>query len=90
MRFAYHADGETSVPTLPTQLTLRGTNVIQVVSTDDNPAPHGVVFQASESITVEDGAAFTLEGVDNATHVVDAAARTVRLEMPVGTTIIFR
>ena len=91
VRFAYHADGVTSAPTLPTKLTLRGTNVIQVVSSDDNPAPRGVVFEARESITVEEGAAFTLEGVGNATRVVvDAAAKTVRLETSVGTTIIFR
>ena len=91
VRFAYHADGVTSAPTLPTKLTLHGTNVIQVVSSDDNPAPRGVVFEARESITVEEGAAFTLEGVGSATRVVvDAAAKTVRLETPVGTTIIFR
>ena len=91
VRFAYHADGVTSAPTLPTKLTLRGTNVIQVVSTDDNPAPRGVVFEARESITVEEGAAFTLEGVGNATRVVvDPVAKTVRLETSVGTAIIFR
>ena len=91
VRFAYHADGVTSAPTLPTKLTLRGTNVIQVVSSDDNPAPRGVVFEARESITVEEGAAFTLEGVGNATRVVvDSTAKTVRLETSVGTMIIFR
>ena len=91
VRFAYHADGVTSAPTLPTKLTLRGTNVIQVVSSDDNPAPRGVVFEARESITVEEGAAFTLEGVGNATRVVvDPVAKTVRLETSVGTAIIFR
>ena len=91
VRFAYHADGVTSAPTLPTQLTLRGTNVIQVVSSDDKPAPRGVVFEARESISVEEGAAFTLEGVGNATRVVvDPTAKTVRLETSVGTTIIFR
>ena len=91
VRFAYHADGVTSAPTLPTKLTLRGTNVIQVVSSDDNPAPRGVVFEARESITVEEGAAFTLEGVGNATRVVvDPTAKTVSLETSVGTAIIFR
>ena len=91
VRFAYHDDGVTSAPTLPTQLTLRGTNVIQVVSTDDQPAPRGVVFQARDSITVEEGAAFVLEGARNATRVVvDAAAKTVSLETSLGTAIIFR
>ena len=90
-RFAYHADGVTSAPTLPTQLTLRGTNVIQVMSTDENPAPRGVVFQAHDSITVEEGAAFSLEGVGSATRVVvDVAAKTVSLETTVGTVLIFR
>ena len=91
MRFAYHADGVTSAPTLPTKLTLRGTNVIQVVSTDDKPAPRGVVFQARESIMVEEGAAFTLEGVGGATRVVvDPTAKTVSLETSLGSAIIFR
>ena len=84
-------DGVTSAPTTVSQLTLRGTNVIQVVSTDDQPAPRGVVFQANDSITVEEGAAFVLEGARNATRVVvDAAAKTVSLETSLGTTIIFR
>ena len=65
--------------------------MIQVVSSDDKPAPRGVVFEARESITVEEGATFTLEGVGNATRVVvDPTAKTVRLETSVGTTIIFR
>ena len=91
VRFAYHDDGVTSAPTTVSQLTLRGTNVIQVVSTDDQPAPRGIVFQAEESMTIEEGAAFVLEGARNATRVVvDAAAKTVSLETSLGTTIIFR
>ena len=91
VRFAHHADGVTSAPTTVSQLTLRGTNVIRVVSTDDKPAPRGVVFQATESMTVGDGAAFTLEGAGNATRVViDASAKTVSIETALGTAIIFR
>jgi hypothetical protein len=91
VRFAYHDDGVTSAPTTVSQLTVRGTNVIQVVSTDDKPAPRGVVFQADESMTIEEGAAFVLEGVGNATRVVvDAATKTISLETSLGTTIIFR
>ena len=91
VRFAYHDDGVTSAPTTVSQLTVRGTNVIQIVSTDDKPAPRGVVFQAGESMTIEDGAAFVLEGVGNATRVVvDTAAKAVRLETSLGTAIIFR
>ena len=91
VRFAHHADGVTSAPTTVSQLTLRGTNVIQVVSTDDKPAPRGVVFQAEESMTIEEGAAFVLEGARNATRVVvDATAKTVSLETSLGTAIIFR
>ena len=54
-------NGETLLA--PTQLTLRGTNVIQVVSTDDQPAPRGVVFQARDSITVEEGADVVFENI---------------------------
>ena len=91
VRFAYHDDGVTSAPTTVSQLTVRGTNVIQIVSTDDKPAPRGVVFQAGESMTIEEGAAFVLEGVGNATRLVmDTAAKTVRLETSLGTAIIFR
>jgi hypothetical protein len=91
VRFAYHADGVTSAPTTVSQLTLRGTNVIQVVSTDDQPAPRGVVFQANGSMTIEEGAAFVLEGARNATRVVvDATAKTISLETSLGTTIFFR
>lgn len=91
VRFAYHDDGVTSAPSTVSQLTLRGTNVIQVVSTDNQPAPRGVVFQANDSITVEEGAAFLLEGARNATRVVvDTTAKTVSLETSLGTAIIFR
>ena len=91
VRFAYHDDGVTSAPTTVSQLTVRGTNVIQVVSTNDQPAPRGVVFQADESMTIEEGATFVLEGARNATRVVvDATAKTVSLETSLGTTVIFR
>ena len=91
VRFAYHDDGVTSAPSTVSQLTLRGTNVIQVVSTDDQPAPRGIVFQANGAMTIEEGAAFVLEGARNATRVVvDPTAKTVSLETSVGTAIIFR
>ncbi|MBR1587456.1 MAG: hypothetical protein IJ658_03930 [Kiritimatiellae bacterium] len=91
VRFASNCDGVTSAPTTTTQLTLRGTNVIRVVSTDEKPAPRDIVFQARDSITVEADATFTLEGVDNSTRVVvDPDAKTVRLETSLGTAIIFR
>lgn len=91
VRVAYHDDGVTSEPTTVSQLTLRGTNVIQVACTDEKPAPNIVLFQAAESITIEDGAAWKIEGAGTATQVVvDETAKTVSLSTSLGTVIIVR